>query len=207
MTFVDQQARRLTRLVENLLAFAQGANRRQPKPEPMDLSAFLEDTVVAFEPIAHAHGQQARLEPSERRVVAADRDWLTQIVLNLLDNAVKYGPTGQTITVRAASDARHARIIVDDEGPGVPPGARNRIFAPFVRLSREQEQRSGGTGIGLAVAADLATAMNARIWADERASGARFIVELPLAESEPALRAHTGSAAEPAGRETHTHVA
>jgi signal transduction histidine kinase len=207
LAFVDQQTRRLARLVENLMAFAQRGNQRRAALEPIELGAFLEETVRAFQPIARANGQALRAEPTDRRMVAADRDWLTQIVLNLLDNATKYGPKGQTITLRVESDARRARIMVEDEGPGVPSSARKRIFAPFVRLSREQEQRTGGTGIGLAVAADLAAAMHAGIWADECADGARFVVVLPVIPPDWAPRAGTGEAVEPVGREAPSHVA
>jgi signal transduction histidine kinase len=180
LDFVDQQTRRLAGLVENMLAFAQGRQRRRANLEPIELGAFLADTVQSFQPVASALGQELRIESCDRCVVRSDRNWLTQIVLNLLDNATKYGPAGQTITLRAESDADCVRIAVEDQGPGIPSNARKRIFAPFVRLSRENEQRTGGTGIGLAVSADLAAAMNGRIWADESAQGARFVVELPV---------------------------
>ena len=114
-------------------------------------------------------------------VALGDREWLTQIVLNLLDNATKYGPKGQTITVRAECRDGQARIVIDDQGPGIPPEDRKRIFAPFVRLSREHERSTGGTGIGLAVATELTTAMNGTIWADDAPTGARLIVALPIA--------------------------
>ena len=207
MAFIDQQTRRLARLVENLLVFAQRGNRRRAALEPIELGAFLEETALAFHPIAQAHGQALRVESTQGCAVVADRDWLTQIVLNLLDNAAKYGPQGQTITLRVELDSRHARVMVDDEGPGVPPSRRKQIFAPFVRLSREHEQRTGGTGIGLAVAADLAAAMQARIWAAASPNGARFIVEIPVSGPGGASHAHGREATGSASQNVHSNVA
>jgi signal transduction histidine kinase len=180
MAFVDQQSRRLSRLVENLLTFAHGGQQRRARLEPIELGAFLSETIRGFQPIVDAVGQELRLEQSGECVALGDREWLTQVVLNLFDNATKYGPKGQTITVRAECHDGRARIVIDDQGPGIPPEDRKRIFAPFVRLSREHERSTGGTGIGLAVATELATAMNGKIWADAAPDGARLIVELPL---------------------------
>jgi signal transduction histidine kinase len=184
LEFVDQQSRRLSRLVENLLTFAHRGRQRRPDAAAVDLGRFLADTAEAFQPIIVAAGQQLRVEVREPSVVRADREWLTQVVTNLLDNATKYGPAGQTISVTVERGGTEALIVVADQGPGVPPGDRTRIFAPFVRLSREHEERTGGTGIGLAVAAELVAAMHGRIWADEAASGGRFVVALPIDPSE-----------------------
>jgi signal transduction histidine kinase len=187
LAFVDQQSRRLSRLVENLLTFAHGGQQRRANLESIDLPAFLAEISTGFQPVAEALGQKLRrVEGADMCVARADREWLTQIVLNLLDNAAKYGPAGQTITLSAERDDQHARVVVEDQGPGIPSADRERIFAPFVRLSREHEERTGGTGIGLAVSADLAAAMHGRIWAAEARHGARFVIALPAVEPSEA---------------------
>jgi len=102
-----------------------------------------------------------------------------QIVLNLLENAVRYGPPGQTITVRVERTDDAARLIVEDEGPGVAPSDRERIWVPFVRLT-SQRRAPTGTGIGLAVVRDLTARHGGRAWVERAAEGgARFIIELP----------------------------
>jgi signal transduction histidine kinase len=184
--FVDQQSRRLSRLVENLLTFAHGGQRRRANLESIDLNTFLSDTGRGFQPIVETQGQQLRVVETDLCVATGDREWLTQVILNLLDNASKYGPSGQTIILRAERHDAYARIVVEDQGPGIPSNDVQRVFEPFVRLSRVHEQRTGGTGIGLAVAADLTAAMHGRIWADSPAEGARFIVSLPLADTSEA---------------------
>jgi signal transduction histidine kinase len=186
LAFVDQQSRRLSRLVENLLTFAHGGQQRRAKLESVDLRAFLADIAVGFQPVAQALSQELRVDAGEMCMAHADREWLTQVMLNLLDNAAKYGPPAQTITLRVERDDRYAKIVVEDQGPGIPAADRERIFAPFVRLSRDIEERTGGTGIGLAVAADLTAAMHGRIWAAEAQHGARFVIALTAVEPNEA---------------------
>ena len=185
LAFVDQQTRRLSGLVENLLTFAHG-QRRRAREDDVDLAVFLPELARGFQPIVEALGQKLELVLDESSVVRADREWLTQVLLNLLDNATKYGPAGQTIVIRSVREGEFGRILVDDEGPGVPVNDRQRIFETFVRLSRAHEERTGGTGIGLAVAKELMTTMHGRIWVDALPTGARFVVELPAAHIDTA---------------------
>jgi hypothetical protein len=108
------------------------------------------------------------------------------VLLNLLDNAVKYGPPGQTVTLGVdvhgrAPDAR-ARLWVEDEGQGIPAESRARVFEPYVRLPRHQGAAHGGSGIGLSVVRELAELHGGEAWVERAASGgARFVVVLPLA--------------------------
>jgi signal transduction histidine kinase len=119
----------------------------------------------------------------------ADPAALRQVLLNLLDNAVRYGPPGQTVTVGAsADDAGGVAIWVDDEGPGIPPASRGRVWEPFVRLpARAGPARAPaatpGSGLGLAVVADLARLQGGRAWVrDAPGGGARVGVTLPAAD-------------------------
>ena len=111
-----------------------------------------------------------------------------QILLNLLDNAVKFGPTGQTVTIRLAHAGvgvrRRVQLIVEDEGPGVAEADRERIWSPFVRLPAAATGPAG-TGIGLAIVRDLAARHEGRAWVEGSRRGARFIVELPAAAPRP----------------------
>jgi signal transduction histidine kinase len=116
--------------------------------------------------------------------VTADRNALRQILLNLLDNAAKYGPAEQTISVGSgapATDESRVRFWVDDEGPGIPANDRDRVWEPYVRLNRAVESATGGSGIGLSVVRELVTLHGGAAWIEAaRASGgARVVVELP----------------------------
>jgi signal transduction histidine kinase len=115
--------------------------------------------------------------------IDGNRDALTRIVINLLDNAAKYGPAGQTVQVSVARNNGAVRLSVADEGPGIPAHDLQRIWNPYRRLERSVEAAQPGTGLGLAVVAQLVQQLGGRAWAENRTPkpGARFIVELPLA--------------------------
>ena len=182
LEIIDQEARRLTQLVENVLLFSRserGASRIVVEPTPV--AAVVRDVLEAFTPLARARGVDLRVDIADGGVVAPlDRRALQQVLLNLLDNAVKYGPDGQTVTVATARRADRVRIEVRDQGPGIPPGDRERIWEPFWRSRRERTSGVAGTGIGLAVVRELCALHGGSAWLDEPdLPGARFVVELP----------------------------
>ena len=184
LEIIDQEARRLTHLVGNVLEFSRAERRAsQVVPEPADLSAEVRETLECFAPIAEARGVEIVANLQDGIIVPIDRGALRQVVLNLLDNAVKYGPTGQTVSVGTSLLDDRAQLWVADEGPGIAAQERERIWEPFYRLDREREAAVAGSGIGLAVVRDLVSLHGGRAWLDERATrGARFVVDLPHAE-------------------------
>ena len=109
------------------------------------------------------------------------------MLLNLLDNAVKYGPDGQTVTVGTDPTAGdRVRLWVQDQGPGVPAADREHIWDQFWRLERDRGTAIAGTGIGLSVVRELATLHRGRVWVEVApGGGARFVVELPAAVLTP----------------------
>jgi signal transduction histidine kinase len=183
---IDQEARRLTYLVENVLNFSRaekGTNRIAPAS--LDLTAEIRDAVEMFAPLARSRRMVVRAASAAPLTIEAGRDALRQILLNLLDNAAKYGPAGQTITVGsgpAADTEGRVRIWVEDQGPGIPIGDRDRVWEPYVRLSRRGEAASGGSGIGLSVVRDLVAMHGGSAWVESAGArgGARIVVELPI---------------------------
>jgi signal transduction histidine kinase len=154
--------------------------------ETVSLAPLVRDVLVAFSPLAATADAAVRHERLDDCVVTADRAELRQLLLNLLDNAVKYGPRGQTVTVGLlrAHDAasERARIWVADEGPGIPEADRERVWEPFVRLSRDVEAETAGSGIGLSVVRQIAQRHGgaARV-SSAPGGGACVVVELPVA--------------------------
>jgi signal transduction histidine kinase len=183
---IDQEARRLTYLVENVLNFSRaekGTNRISPAPA--DLDHEIADALELFAPLARARRMTVASALNANAVVSFDRDALRQILLNLLDNAVKYGPAGQTITVSSEVVGDRARISVEDQGPGIPHVDRLRVWEPYVRLNRDVESATGGSGIGLSVVRELVTLHGGRTRAEGGPSGgARVVIELPLTQPD-----------------------
>ena len=182
---IDQEARRLTYLVENVLNFSRtekGTNR--VSPSPADLDHEIQEALELFAPLARARKMTITTSLDAGVVVLVDRDALRQVLLNLLDNAAKYGPLGQVITVGSEVTGDHARIWVEDQGPGIPNEDRHRVWEPYVRLNRDAESATGGSGIGLSVVRELVLLHGGRARAESApGGGARVVIELPLSSS------------------------
>lgn len=184
---IVQEGRRLMHLVENILHFSR-AERQMTRlgPEPVDLSMAVREIVDDWRPLAQAADVIVQTEFADDAHAVADRPALRQMVLNLLDNAVKYGPAGQTITVGTSVVGARVRVWVDDQGPGVPPRERDRIWNPFYRLDRDANSSIAGSGIGLYVVLELARLHGGDAWVtDAPGGGARFVVELNVAVRAP----------------------
>jgi signal transduction histidine kinase len=192
VAIIDQEARRLAHLVENILQFSR-AERSSTRVslEPLELAALVDEVVNGFAPLAGARGVTVRTTHSGNGVGLADRDALRQVLLNLLDNAVKYGPAGQTITAgtRVLDDGR-VQIWVDDQGTGIPARDKARIWEPFRRLDHAVEAGISGNGIGLAVVRELVTAQGGTVTVHDAAGGgASFVVTLQAAtQASPRTR-------------------
>src|SRR6266566_1714036 len=182
LAIIDQEARRLTHLVENLLHFSRSERQTAHiAPEPTALAPLVQEVIEGFAPLAAARGVSLQATVTEGLVAPVDPGAMRQMLLNLLDNAVKYGPAGQTVTVGAAAGLNGAaRLWVDDCGPGVPSADRERVWDRFWRLERDRGSAIAGSGIGLAVVRELAGLHHGRTWVEDAESGgSRFVVELP----------------------------
>ena len=178
---VLQEARRLMHLVENVLVFSRAEHRaNHPAPRPVDVGAALDEIAGAFTVLAAERGVHLAVDVAGAPVALVDPGALRQMVLNLLDNALKYGPPAQTITLGAGEWGARVRLWVEDEGPGIPSRDRERVWLPFLRLHRDRNGASGGSGIGLAVVRELAELHGGTAWIETgRRGGALVVVELP----------------------------
>jgi len=184
LDIIDQEARRLGHLVDKVLCFdrvERGENTLMP--EQTELAPLVREVLEAFAPLATARQVHVRLNLDDDLVADVDRGALRQVLINLLDNAVKYGPTGQTISVglERTEDGEYARMWVEDQGPGIPESERTRIWEPFHRLDRDANSAIAGSGIGLALVQNLTTAHGGRVYAvnGEKGCGSRFVIEVP----------------------------
>jgi signal transduction histidine kinase len=182
IAILHREAVRLSELVENVLQFARLDQRKEHLTfAAVDLRQESEDAAVSLAPIAAAHGATiVNAVPSGTRVWA-DRGAVRRIILNLLDNALKYGPEGQTISIGAAAEGGSVRLRVDDQGAGVPAGARETIFRAFERHGVGPSSPTG-SGIGLTIVRELAGALGGTVHVEDGpGGGARFVVTLRAA--------------------------
>jgi signal transduction histidine kinase len=177
---IVQEGRRLMHLVENILHFSR-AERRMTRlgPEPLDLSQAVQGIVDDWRPIAGAADVVIDTRFGDDVHAVADRSALRQMVLNLLDNAVKYGPSTQTVTIGTSAASGRVRVWVDDQGKGIPGPERERVWSSFYRLDRDANSSIAGSGIGLYVVRELARLHGGDAWVEDApGDGARFIIEL-----------------------------
>jgi signal transduction histidine kinase len=196
---IVEEARRLMQLVDNVLHFAR-VERGLPGPRagPVALEPVVRETAALFAPLADAVGVTLALELEAGIEAVADAAAVRQILLNLLDNALKHGPHGQRIRIALDRAGGQARLTVDDQGHGIAPADRERVWLPFVRVATSIAPVEG-SGIGLAVVRELAQSFDGAAEVDDApGGGARFVVLLPLAPAH--LPSHADPAPEATGR-------
>lgn len=188
LNIISREARRLGDLVENILLFSHiDADRAKLEVERTDLGELIEEVVEGYVPIAEQRGMRILADAPSRIFSMVDPRAMRQVIVNLLDNALKYGPTGQTVSLELERIGSVARIIVSDQGPGIPANDRKRMWEPFVRLGKDAGT-TGGSGIGLAVVRGLVEKHGATITLDDApGGGARFILEFEVSESAAGL--------------------
>jgi two-component system phosphate regulon sensor histidine kinase PhoR len=156
-----QESERLSRLIENVLDFSRiQKGRKKYEFSFGDVNKCIADVVEMMRPYAAQNGFSIKTELGQLGQTAFDRDAVTQIVVNLVDNAIKYARNAQdkTITVRTESDSEFILLDVEDHGPGVPHRLRHKVFEQFYRSGSEATRETTGTGLGLALVKKFAQA-------------------------------------------------
>ena len=189
-----RSTQRIRRLVGDLLFLAR-ADAGKPSPAtlvPTDLGAIVRDAVAETAPLATGHA--IAVDAPEPVVVRGSPDDLHRLALNLVQNAVAHTPPGTRVTAGVRAEHDVAVLEVADDGPGIAPDRRERIFDRFVRGEGAGRTGAGaGSGLGLAIVAAVAAAHEGDVALHEApGGGARFLVRLPLAGAPqaPAARAH-----------------
>jgi signal transduction histidine kinase len=179
---ISTEAARLSRLLDDILWVSRlDSGRARPfitRVEPLPVAAEVVDATRTHLPTGLSLELLHDAAPPE---IAADPDKLRQVLVNLVENAVKYSHEGR-IEVRLQQQNGTVRFSVRDEGPGIPPSQRERIFEKFYRLDPNMTQGVGGTGLGLYICRELIESMQGEIWVDSvPGQGSTFSFELPVA--------------------------
>lgn len=162
------------------IARAETESRRAGFRE-LDLAELVHDVTELYEPLAEDQGQTLRVLLAGRAPLHGDRDLLFQAIANLLDNAVKYTRRGGAITIRLEpSPAGAHRLIISDNGPGIPDAAKDQVFQRFYRL--EQSRSAPGNGLGLSLVAAVARLHRIAITLEDAEPGLRVVLQFPARE-------------------------
>jgi signal transduction histidine kinase len=173
-----EETTRLQRLVDDLLALASTSEPSADQPrQEVDL-----DEIILREARATRASSQVTLDLSKVSAgrVVGDRDKLTRVVRNLLDNARRHAASVVSVELVTVDDT--VILTVQDDGAGIAPDERDRIFERFARLDEARDQDAGGTGLGLAISKEIVTAHRGTIYVADSPVGARFEIRLPAAE-------------------------
>jgi two-component system, OmpR family, phosphate regulon sensor histidine kinase PhoR len=179
LEIIERETNRLIALSNSVLTATSTPEMQQLESSAVDVAGVAQTAADFFTPLAEARKMRIELDVEQPAVARGDPGAIRQILINVLDNAAKYGPTGQTIKIGVRKDGPIVRLWVDDHGPGIPPAERNNVWQPFVRLGGTVDDSTGGAGLGLAIVRDLAAAMDARAeLSDVPGGGTRFSLDL-----------------------------
>lgn len=177
---VERHADRLTLLIEDLLTISSlESGQIKLNLQPVALGPVVEKVFADLKPRADAKGVKL-LNQLPPLVVTADANRLHQVLSNLVDNAIKYGRVAGSVLVAGRPSDGSAEISVQDDGPGIPVEALERVFERFYRVDKARSREQGGTGLGLSIVKHIVQAHGGKVWArSEPGRGATFLFTLP----------------------------
>jgi signal transduction histidine kinase len=198
ITYINASCSRLQHLVDSLIDISRmETGEMKLCREKADLLDIVKRAVEQASPALESAEIIGQMElPASMPAVEVDKSMLDRVISNLLDNAVKFTPSGGRMTISGWHESGEARIAVTDTGVGIPPEQRDHIFERFARGSNGGSARSGGFGLGLTFCRLAVEAHGGRIWVEDSPDqiGCRFVVALPLVGHGPkALKASSGT--------------
>jgi len=180
-----EEVERLGKLLNGMLRLARAEQwaygTLDRRLEPVDIGSTCESAIESLRGLAHARHAEIQLQSQDGIICRADPEDLEQVWINLLENAIWYSPAGSTVKVDVGRTDHKARIVVEDQGAGIPADEISRIFERFHRGSSPRASETSGFGLGLAIAKALVEAYGGAIVPESRiAHGTRMTVDLPL---------------------------
>ena len=186
------QTRLLGRLVEDLHELAQAEAKQLPlNLRPVELGELVRDVVETFGPAAQAEEINLSMDiPDDLPAVQVDPARMTQVLHNLLSNALRHTPSGGTVSVSAGRGEDSVWLAVQDTGEGIPLEDLSHVFDRFYRVDRARARGTGGTGLGLAIVRAIVEMHGGKVWADSDGvpgHGSRFTIQIPIGGSHTGL--------------------
>jgi heavy metal sensor kinase len=178
-----EEVDRMTNLIDTLLRLSRAdAGTIRLSREPLDLGQLAREVASSLSILAEERNQKLTFDIADGAIVSVDRLVLREAIVNVLDNAIKYSPAGSIVAIRVGKLADWAFLGITDQGPGIPPEDRERIFDRFFRVDQARSRDGGGAGLGLAIAKWAVDMHGGRISAEQPPRrGSEFQILLPLA--------------------------
>ena len=187
LAIMKAQANRMTRLIGDLLSLSRVELNEHMHPEtPVDLVPVVRQVIDGLQTLATDRNVGIVISPPDAPVmVPGDRDELTRVFENLIENALKYGASGKRVDVKCAATSSEALVTIRDYGPGIAAEHIPRLTERFYRVDVTQSRAEGGTGLGLALVKHILNRHRGKLSIESEAGkGATFAVRLPLVHSE-----------------------
>ncbi|MBO8155658.1 MAG: cell wall metabolism sensor histidine kinase WalK [Bacillaceae bacterium] len=180
----QNETERMIRLVNDLLQLSKMDNKDyRLNKEKVDFIQFVHHVIDRFEMNKNEGVYFKRQLPDQKIDVWIDKDKITQVMDNIISNALKYSPEGGTITFSIVKNEKNVQFQVSDEGMGIPKNQVDKIFERFYRVDKARSRQMGGTGLGLAIAREMIEAHSGEIWAEsEEGKGTTIQFTLPLTD-------------------------
>lgn len=181
----DKTIDRLNRLVTDLLDLSKiETGKMQLNRDKVDIASLIEEILLPYDVELSKKNitLEKNISPDSGSLVA-DQDKISQVFINLINNAIKYTQSGGTVAINVIASENELRCEISDNGPGIPADEREKIFDKFERVTAEKQE---GTGLGLAIAKDIVDLHKGKMWVEsEMGKGSTFIFTLPRGISSP----------------------
>jgi signal transduction histidine kinase len=200
---INKESHRLTQLINNILDFSRiEAGRKEYRLVPGDVGAVVRDVVEAYRFSIEQHGFALELDLAEDLPeLPIDAEALSQALINLINNAIKYSPETKRISIAARCDGDRIRLAVSDSGIGIPKVEQKKIFEKFYRAESSLVHTTKGSGLGLALVRHIVEAHGGEVeLASAPEQGSTFTIVLPLRSAEPEFAEPAAARATMAGR-------
>ncbi|HEY8805756.1 MAG TPA: ATP-binding protein, partial [Clostridium sp.] len=180
LNIINEEVERLTRLITDILTLSHIEQQKEVKNENIDVNKIILDVYNLMTNSANLKGIQLIVQKQNIKTIIGDADRFKQMLINLVDNALNYSESGDSVCIGMESKVDKCILWVEDTGVGIAKKQIPRIFERFYRVDKARSRSKGGTGLGLAIVKHIVLQFNGKIYVESQLGiGSKFIVEIP----------------------------
>ncbi|MCB2292265.1 cell wall metabolism sensor histidine kinase WalK [Clostridium algoriphilum] len=180
LNIINEEVERLTRLITDILTLSHIEQQKEVKNENIDVNKIIEDVYNLMINTANIKGIKLVVQKQIIKTIIGDTDRFKQMLINLVDNALNYSESGDSVCIGMESKADKCILWVEDTGVGIDKKQISRLFERFYRVDKARSRSKGGTGLGLAIVKHIVLQFNGKIYVESKLGvGSKFIVEIP----------------------------